>query len=98
MQKIFEVESLNFEVSKKLQNLIDWYSLQQARFNYDKVQKCWHLIVIYNKKEIENDSSNIMAIDLGLDNLATLTFKENNDNYLFCGKKLKSVNAIQIKK
>lgn len=93
IQKLFEVESLNFEVSNKLQSLINWNSLQQARFSYDKLQKCWYLIVIYNKSEKENNNSNIMAIDLGLDNVATLTFKDNEENYLFCGKKLKSINA-----
>ncbi|WP_061996407.1 RNA-guided endonuclease TnpB family protein [Clostridium sp. ATCC 25772] len=98
IQRLFEVESLNFEVSNKLQSLIDWNSLQQARLTYDKVQKCWCLIVIYNKLEKENNNSNIMAIDLGLDNLATLTFKEGNETYIFCGKKLKSVNAYANKK
>ena len=39
-----------------------------------------------------------MSIDLGLDNLATLTFKEGNETYIFCGKKLKSINAFINKK
>lgn len=39
-----------------------------------------------------------MAIDLGLDNLATVTFKEGNETYLFCGKKLKGINAFVNKK
>lgn len=94
---LFNVESLNFEVSKKLQSIIDWDSLQQARLNYDKVQKCWCLIVIYNKKELENNRSNVMSIDLGLDNLATLTFKDGINQYIFCGKKLKSVNSYTNK-
>lgn len=98
IQRLFEVESLNFEVSNKLQSLINWNSLQQARLSYDKVQKCWCLIVIYNKLGKENNNSNIMAIDLGLDNVATLIFKNNEENYLFCGKKLKSVNAYINKK
>ena len=57
------MESLNFEVSKKLQSIIDWNSLQQARFNYDKVQKCWYLIVIYKKEELENNKTNVGSIE-----------------------------------
>jgi putative transposase len=59
----------------------------------------WYLIVIYNKQELEQiDNTNVMAIDLGLDNLATVTFKEGNETYLFCGKKLKGINAFVNKK
>ena len=31
-----------------------------------------------------------MSIDLGLDNLATITFLENEETYIVDGKKLKS--------
>lgn len=99
MQKIFEVNSLNFEVSGKLQSLINWNALQQVRIKWDNSLKQWYLIVIYNKQELGPvNNTNIMAIDLGLDNLATLTFKDGNETYLFCGKKLKSINAFVNKK
>ena len=93
IKSLFNVESLNFEVSKKLQNIINWYELQQARFNYDKIQKAWYLIIIYNKNEVETTSNNVMSIDIGLDNLATITFKDGINQYIYCGKKLKSVNS-----
>ncbi|MBO0541875.1 transposase [Clostridium botulinum] len=98
IQKLFEVDSLNFKVSNKLQSLINWNRLQQARFNYDKVQKCWYLIVIYNKNEVENSNDNVMSIDIGLDNLATITFKNGINQYVYCGKKLKSVNSYANKR
>ncbi|MCW6059640.1 transposase [Clostridium sporogenes] len=98
IQKLFKVDSLNFEVSNKLQSLINWNRLQQARFNYDKVQKCWYLIVIYNKDEVENSNDNVMSIDIGLDNLATITFKNGINQYVYCGKKLKSVNSYANKR
>ncbi|WP_335618660.1 transposase [Clostridium botulinum] len=98
IQKLFKVDSLNFEVSNKLQSLINWNRLQQARFNYDKVQKCWYLIVIYNKDEAENSNDNVMSIDIGLDNLATITFKNGINQYVYCGKKLKSVNSYANKR
>jgi len=34
-----------------------------------------------------------MAIDLGLNNLATLTFKDNTDNYIINGRPIKSKNS-----
>jgi IS605 OrfB family transposase len=99
IQKTFEVESLNFEVCNKLQSLINWNELQQVRIKWDNSLKQWYLIVIYNKQELEPvNNTNIMAIDLGLDNLATLTFKDGNETYLFCGKKLKGINAFVNKK
>ncbi|WP_255547727.1 RNA-guided endonuclease InsQ/TnpB family protein [Crassaminicella indica] len=99
IQKMFEVESLNFEVSNKLQSLINFNKLQQVRIKWDNSLKQWYLIIIYNKQELEPvNNTNIMAIDLGLDNLATLTFKDGNETYLFCGKKLKGINAFVNKK
>lgn len=99
IQTMFEVESLNFEVSDKLQSLVNWESIQQIRIKWDNSLKQWYLIVIYNKQEVgEVIGDNVMAIDLGLDNLATLTFKDGNDSYLFCGKKLKGINAFVNKK
>lgn len=99
IQKLFEVESLNFEVSNKLQSLINWNELQQVRIKWDNSLKQWYLIVIYNKQELEPvNNTNIMAIDLGLNNLATLTFKDGNEAYVFCGKKLKGINAFVNKK
>lgn len=99
IQKMFEVESLNFEVSNKLQSLINWSDLQQVRVKWDNTLKQWYLIVIYNKQELEPmNTTNVMAIDLGLDNLATLTFKEGNETYLFCGKKLKGINSFVNRK
>ena len=65
---------------------------------WDKVQKCWYLIVIYKKEELENNKTNVGSIDLGLDNIATLTFKDGLNQYIFCGKKLKSVNSYTNKK
>lgn len=88
----FKVDSLNFEVPNKLQSLINWDRIQQARFNFDKVQKDWYLIIIYNKDAIENTSNNVMSIDIGLDNLATITFKDGLNQYIYCGRELKSVN------
>ncbi|QVK19704.1 transposase (plasmid) [Mycoplasmatota bacterium] len=98
IQSNFKVNSLNFEVPDKLQSLVNWNSINQVKVKYDHQIKSWYLIIIYEKEELINHSTNVMAIDLGLNNLATLTFKETNNSYVVSGKKLKSINSYINKK
>lgn len=90
MQEKFQVKSLNFSMSiEKLP--VNFEALQQIKIKWDNSIKQWYLILIYNKEE-ENKvtGNNIMSIDLGRDNLATLTFLEDTESYLIDGKVLKS--------
>lgn len=59
------------------------------RLNYFKVE------VIYEKevKKYQLDNNKIAAIDLGLDNLATLTTNFDTRPIIYNGKKLKSINS-----
>ncbi|MDF2880116.1 MAG: transposase, partial [Clostridiaceae bacterium] len=100
MQLKYGVNSLNFEVSNKLQSLFNWNSLQQAKICWNSSLKEWSIILIYLKEEVvlSNDFNNIMAIDLGLSNLATMTFLNNEESYIINGKPLKSVNSHIDKK
>ena len=96
----YGVKSLNFEVSEKLQSLLNWNNLQQIKIKWDNALKQWYLILIHVKEEIivSDVFSNIMAIDLGLSNLATITFKDDEESYIINGKPLKSVNSFVNKK
>ncbi len=90
MQEKFQVKSLNFFIdTEKLP--VNFEALQQIKIKWDNSIKQWYLILIYNKEE-ENKvtGNNIMSIDLGRDNLATLTFLEDTESYLIDGKILKS--------
>lgn len=90
MQEKFQVKSLNFSIdTEKLP--VNFEALQQIKIKWDNSIKQWYLILIY-KKEEENKvtGNNIMSIDLGRDNLATLTFLEDTESYLIDGKVLKS--------
>jgi IS605 OrfB family transposase len=100
MQLKYGVNSLNFEVSDKLQSLFDWNSLQQAKICWNSSLKEWSIILVYLKEEVilPSDFSNILAIDLGLSNLATMTFLNNEESYIINGKPLKSVNSHINKK
>lgn len=90
MQEKFQVKSLNFSIdTEKLP--VNFETLQQIKIKWDNSIKQWYLILIYNKEE-ENKvtGNNIMSIDLGRDNFATLTFLEDTESYLIDGKVLKS--------
>lgn len=90
MQEKFQVKSLNFSIdTEKLP--VNFEALQQIKIKWDNSIKQWYLILIYNKEE-ENKvtGNNIMSIDLGRDNFATLTFLEDTESYLIDGKVLKS--------
>src|SRR6056297_1028428 len=90
----YNVKNLKFEMPSALQSIIDLDNLQQIRIKRDNLSDSWYLLVIY-KIEPKNKAKgdNIMAIDLGLDNLATLTFKDNTENYIINGKSIKSKNS-----
>ncbi|MFW5962246.1 MAG: RNA-guided endonuclease InsQ/TnpB family protein [bacterium] len=90
----YGVDSLNFELPQAVQSYINLETLQQVRIKYDRLSKKWYLLVFYKTEEKEKDNwSNMMGVDLGLDNLAALTFRDNADCYLIHGKTAKSKNS-----
>ncbi len=98
MQNKFKVQSLNFDM-KNVKIPVNFDALQQVRLNWDNSNKRWCMIIIYTKQivDITEDYNNIMAIDLGLDNLATITFKNNVESYIINGKYAKSKNSYYNK-
>lgn len=99
MQSLYGVNSLNFEITAKFQKLIKWNAIQQVKIKFDNKIKSWVLIIIYEVETPKlSKNTNIMAIDLGLTNLATITFKDNAESYLIDGKVIKSVNCYINKK
>lgn len=98
MQDKFKVKSLNFNLSDKIKSLVNLDSIQQIKIQWDSILKEWSLIIIYNQPTASlQTGSNIMSIDLGLSNLATMTFSDSNDCYIVNGKPLKSVNSYYNK-
>lgn len=94
MQNKFRVKSLNFNLSDKIKSLINLEKLQQIKIKWDNILKEWYLIIIYEKEQEKIElGNNVMAIDLGLDNLATISFKDNAETYIINGKPLKSKNS-----
>src|SRR6056297_4230807 len=90
----YNVKNLKFQLPTAIESIIDLDKIQQVRIKRDTLSDSWYLLVIY-KIEPKNKAkgNNIMAIDLGLNNLATLTFKDNTDNYIINGRPIKSKNS-----
>ena len=98
MQDKFKVKSLNFNISDNIKNLININSIQQIKMNWENSTKEWSLIIIYNKELKPNSThDNLMSIDLGLGNLATLTFLKGIDSYIVNGRAIKSANSYYNK-
>jgi putative transposase len=93
MQDKFQVNSLKVEVNEKLP-LPEQANIQQIRLQWDPVQQQWSFLILYQVKAAElSKDTNILSIDLGLDNLAALTFSHDTAAYLICGRSLKSKNS-----
>ncbi|MGG1663155.1 RNA-guided endonuclease InsQ/TnpB family protein [Brevibacillus sp. NRS-1366] len=98
MQERHQVDSLDVVIDPD--NMpVDVTTLQQIRFQWRQVFRTWEMVFIYKKEEQElpEHFNNIMSIDLGVNNLATLTFLEGEDSYLINGKPLKSKNSYYNK-
>jgi len=95
IQLMFNVKSLNLKLNDKVLEQVNINNIQQVRIKWDNVNKQWYLILIHEKPEttINSNFSNIMSIDIGLNNLAAVTFLENNNSYIIDGKTLKSKNS-----
>ena len=88
--KRLEVNLSNFKFPKGLNENLS--NLQQVRICYDKKNKRFYLAFIYRVEvsEIDTNKNDIMAIDLGQNNLITGVFNESSYRFILDGKELKS--------
>jgi putative transposase len=95
MQKKFSVKSLNLSLPKQVIERIDFKNIQQIRIRWNQSHRQWEFLMIYKQEEetLPEDYTNLMSIDLGLDNLCAITFMNSTEQYLINGKSLKSKNA-----
>lgn len=99
MQEKFKVKSLNFNLSEKIKSLVNFNGVQQIKIQWEQATKEWFLIIIYNKEpKSKSDTNKLMSIDLGLGNLAAITFSEDEDSYIVNGRSVKSANSYYNKK
>ncbi len=88
--KKLEVNLSNFKFPKGLNENLS--NLQQVRICYDKKNERFYLAFIYRIEisEIDTNNNDIMAIDLGQNNLITGVFNESSYRFILDGKELKS--------
>ena len=89
MQEKFKVKSLNFLIPKKLKKLVNFSAIKMIKIRKDKENK-YKMEMIYEKEEKAREGTNVMAIDLGLNNLATCTNMNNNATLIIAGESIKS--------
>lgn len=90
IQEKFQVKSLNFLIPKKLEKLVNLDSIKMIKIGKEKNEK-YKIEIIYEKEEKKQaNGSNVMAIDLGMNNLATCTNMKNNKSLIMAGESLKS--------
>ncbi|MFO7883244.1 MAG: transposase, partial [Desulfobacteraceae bacterium] len=93
IKKQYQVDSLKFQLPPVIESLINLDNLQQVRIKRDKLSGDWYLLIIHKVVEKEKpEGNNVMSIDLGLNNLATITLKGNCESYIIDGKVIKSEN------
>lgn len=104
MQNKYGVKSLNFnmtnvKIPSKIGLKSDLSNIQQIRFTFDKKLKVWYFIFIYEiEEQIPFPYLDTMAIDLGLNNLATIVFNRSKETYIIDGKILKCKQSYYNKK
>jgi IS605 OrfB family transposase len=92
MKAKYQMKNIKLKLTAKVLKLIgELKSINQVTIKKDYYSGRYYLNIVYIKDEKETEGyTNIMSIDLGLDNLATITFLENEETYIIDGKKLKS--------
>ncbi len=97
IQDKFQVQSLNFDM-KNVKIPVNLSRINQIKLQWNNSSKRWYLLIIWENEIINKvTGDNVMAIDLGLDNLATCVFKDNPQCIIFSGKHIKSKNAYYNK-
>ena len=90
MQKKMQVKSLNFLIPKKLEKLVKMESIKMIKIGKERNEK-YKVEIIYEKEEKkEAKGTNIMAIDIGMDNIATCTNMKNGKSVIIAGERIKS--------
>ena len=92
MQEKYEVKSLNFLIPRKLRKLVDFSRVKMIKIKQEV--KNIEINVIYEREEKKaiEENTNIMSIDLGLNNIVGCTNKDNSNSILISGKEAKSKN------
>ena len=91
IQEKFKSRSINFLISRRLKKLINFESIKMIKIV--KKEEELEMEIIYERKEKEErKGTNIMSIDIGINNIVACTNKENSKSMLVSGREAKSKN------
>ena len=80
MQNKFQVKSLNFLISNKLKNLVDLSRIKMIKIICVKGKITMYIIYEREAQVLPEDYTNICAIDLGLNNIVSMTLEVRVSN------------------
>ena len=97
MKEKYKLDSLNFLIDSKLRKLVNFETIKMIKIRI--INNKIEFNFIY-EKEVNNlnNNTNIMSIDLGLNNIVACTNKDNSNTLLISGKPLKSKNKYYNEK
>ena len=91
IQEKFKSRSINFLIPRRLKKLINFESIKMIKIV--KKEEELEMEIIYERKEKEErKGTNIMSIDIGINNIVACTNKENSKSMLVSGREAKSKN------
>lgn len=92
MQEKYEVKSLNFLIPRKLRKLVDFSRVKMIKIKQEVKNIEINVIYEWKEKKAIEGNTNIMSIDLGLNNIVGCINKDNSNSILISGKEAKSKN------
>ena len=92
MKAKFKVKSLDIVIPRKLNTLVNLESIKQIRVTIKNKEYVMEIIYEKECEEMKKENTNIMGIDLGINNIVACTNKDNNKSMLVNGKDLKCKN------
>ena len=98
MKKEKQIKSLEIILPEKVLDLLKGKNIKMIKFQYNQKTKEFKTLLIYEVEEKPfKETGDKMSIDLGVSNLAAITFMNKSDKYLIDGNVLKSKIATYNK-
>ena len=86
-----QIKAINVRLPDEVYGLLSDKTIKMVKISYDKNLMTYITRIVYEVKEKQlKESGDIMAVDLGVKNLAAITFMDSTDQYLVDGNVLKS--------
>lgn len=93
-----QIKAISVRLPDEVYSLLSDKQVKMVKISYDKYSRKYITRIVYEVKEKKlKETGDLMSLDLGVSNLAAITFMESTDNYLLDGNILKSKIATYNK-